>query len=210
MQGTTNQKGFRFHKKLPAIFIIFLQDIIRHCLRFQFCRIENYASSLWGKKISIFCGFMSLIVSNMNDCVLNLSLILPLSLSVILSCFQLSLESHCRPSPLPFIYLFITFYWAGFYSCPEGKGTRGLQGPIQRCPTSPTPHSHTKDSHSTGITLPSPDFYSHGLPPGCPPSPFLTHKLLFIFIFFQIYKSWWFPLHTVVLNICKWQKWGNI
>ena len=33
---------------------------------------------------------------------------------------------------------FITFYWAGFYSCPEGKGTRGLQGPIQRCPTSPT------------------------------------------------------------------------
>ena len=51
------------------------------------------------------------------------------------------------------IYWFITFYWAGFYSCPEGKGTRGLQGPIQRCPTSPTPHSHTKDSHSTGITL---------------------------------------------------------
>ena len=35
-------------------------------------------------------------------------------------------------------FLFITFYWAGFYSCPEGKGTRGLQGPIQRCPTSPT------------------------------------------------------------------------
>ena len=39
---------------------------------------------------------------------------------------------------------FITFYWAGFYSCPEGKGTRGLH---------PPPHSHTKDSHSTGITL---------------------------------------------------------
>ena len=38
-----------------------------------------------------------------------------------------------------FFYLFITFYWAGFYSCPEGKGTRGLQGPIQRCLTSPTP-----------------------------------------------------------------------
>ena len=38
-----------------------------------------------------------------------------------------------------FFNLFITFYWAGFYSCPEGKGTRGLQGPIQRCPTSPTP-----------------------------------------------------------------------
>ena len=25
------------------------------------------------------------------------------------------------------------------YSCPEGKGKRGLQGPIRRCPTSPTP-----------------------------------------------------------------------
>lgn len=25
------------------------------------------------------------------------------------------------------------------YSCPEGKGTRGLQGPLRRCPTSPTP-----------------------------------------------------------------------
>ena len=39
------------------------------------------------------------------------------------------------------------------YSCPEGKGTRGLQRPLRRCPTSPTPHLHTKDSHSTGITL---------------------------------------------------------
>ena len=37
------------------------------------------------------------------------------------------------------IYLFITFYWAVFYSCPEGKGTRALQGAIRRCPTSPTP-----------------------------------------------------------------------
>ena len=42
-----------------------------------------------------------------------------------------------RRSRLTFFYIF-TFYWAGFYSCPEGKGTRGLQGPIQRCPTSPT------------------------------------------------------------------------
>ena len=39
------------------------------------------------------------------------------------------------------------------YSCPEGKGARGLQRPLRRCPTSPTPHLHTKDSHSTGITL---------------------------------------------------------
>jgi len=26
----------------------------------------------------------------------------------------------------------MTFYWAGFYSCPDGKGTRGLQGPIRK------------------------------------------------------------------------------
>ena len=38
-----------------------------------------------------------------------------------------------------YLFNFITFYWAGFYSYPEGKGTRELQGPIQRCPTSPTP-----------------------------------------------------------------------
>ena len=40
-----------------------------------------------------------------------------------------------------FIYVFFLwlFYWTGFYSCPEGKGTRGLQGPILRCPTSATP-----------------------------------------------------------------------
>ena len=27
------------------------------------------------------------------------------------------------------------------YRCPEGKGSRGLQGPIRRCPTSPSPPS---------------------------------------------------------------------
>ena len=43
-----------------------------------------------------------------------------------------------RHSYFTFLHFF-TFYWAGFYSCPEGKGTRGLQGPIQRCPTSPNP-----------------------------------------------------------------------
>ena len=51
-------------------------------------------------------------------------------------------------------YLFIYCILLGrIYNCPEGKGTRGLQRPIRRCPTSPTPHLHTKDSHSTGITL---------------------------------------------------------
>ena len=54
----------------------------------------------------------------------------------------------------PIIYLFIYCILLGrIYNCPEGKGTRGLQRPIRRCPTSPTPHLHTKDSHSTGITL---------------------------------------------------------
>ena len=57
------------------------------------------------------------------------------------------------PTPAIFIYLFICILLGRIYSCPEGKGTRGLQRPLQRCPTSPTPHLHTKDSHSTGITL---------------------------------------------------------
>ena len=47
-----------------------------------------------------------------------------------------------------FLLWFITFYWAGFYSCPEGKGTRSYS----KVPHPPS-HSHTKDRHSTGITL---------------------------------------------------------
>ena len=46
-----------------------------------------------------------------------------------------------------------SFHWAGFYNCTEGKGTRGLHGPIRKCPPHPLPHRQTKDSHSTGITL---------------------------------------------------------
>ena len=45
---------------------------------------------------------------------------------------------NTRTSSRRWLLRFLTFFWAGFYSCPEGKGTRGLQGPIQRCPTSPT------------------------------------------------------------------------
>jgi len=30
----------------------------------------------------------------------------------------------------------------GRICCPEGKDTRGLQCPVERCPTSPTPHLH--------------------------------------------------------------------
>ena len=41
----------------------------------------------------------------------------------------------------------------GRICCPEGKGTTGLQGPLQGAPPHLTPHLHTKDSHSTGITL---------------------------------------------------------
>ena len=75
---------------------------------------------------------------------------------------QLSLERmrpHDRITQFIIITIIITIrlmiYYilpGRIYSCPEGKGTRGLQGPIRRCPTSP-PHSHIKDSHSTGITL---------------------------------------------------------
>ena len=51
-----------------------------------------------------------------------------------------------------FIYLFIflsPFYWAGFVAQRE----RAQQDSKVPYKTSPTPHSHTKDSHSTGITL---------------------------------------------------------
>ena len=36
---------------------------------------------------------------------------------------------------------------------PRGKGHKRTSRSLTRCPTSRTPHLHTKDSHSTGITL---------------------------------------------------------
>jgi len=54
-----------------------------------------------------------------------------------------------------FIFYFFICILLGriFTVAQREKGTRGLQRPLRRCPTSPTPHLHTKDSHSTGITL---------------------------------------------------------
>ena len=37
-----------------------------------------------------------------------------------------------------FILLIYCILLGRIYNCPEGKGTRGLQGPIRRCPTSLT------------------------------------------------------------------------
>ena len=36
---------------------------------------------------------------------------------------------------------------------PRGKGHNRTSRSLTRCPTLPTPHLHTKDSHSTEITL---------------------------------------------------------
>ena len=45
---------------------------------------------------------------------------------------------HLKALDLWFIMIYYILL-GRIFSCPEGKGTRGLQGPIQRCPTSPTP-----------------------------------------------------------------------
>ena len=49
-------------------------------------------------------------------------------------------RQNCIACSLIYDLIYDLFHSTGheFYSCPEGKGTRGLQGPIQRCPTSPT------------------------------------------------------------------------
>ena len=68
--------------------------------------------------------------------------------------FSIRSDDGLTPETSALLYRIYCILLGRILSCPEGKGTRGLQGPIRRCcPTSPTPHSHTKDNHSTGVTL---------------------------------------------------------
>jgi len=50
-------------------------------------------------------------------------------------------------------YFFILVHSTGQNLLPRGKGHNRTSRSLTRCPTSPTPHLHTKDSHSIGITL---------------------------------------------------------
>ena len=49
--------------------------------------------------------------------------------------------------------LYLHFYWAGFTVAQRERAQEDFNVPYEGAPTSPTPHLHTKDSHSTGITL---------------------------------------------------------
>ena len=49
--------------------------------------------------------------------------------------------------------LFISFYWAGLTVAQRERAQEDLNVPYKGAPPHPAPHSCTKDSHSTGITL---------------------------------------------------------
>ena len=64
------------------------------------------------------------------------------------SCFESPISTSSSQLFYIFTFLtFFTFYWAGFYSCPVD-----FKVLFKGAPPHPR-HSHTKDSHSTGITL---------------------------------------------------------
>ena len=52
-----------------------------------------------------------------------------------------------------FFLFFFLVHFTGQDLLPRGKGHNRTSRSLTRCPTSPTPLLHTKDNHSTGITL---------------------------------------------------------
>ena len=52
-----------------------------------------------------------------------------------------------------YFYLFYLVHSTGQNLLPRGKGHNRTSRSLAKCPTSLTPHLHTKDSHSTGITF---------------------------------------------------------
>ena len=120
MRGNHDGKSVVRHTFIPPVYARYIR-VYPMAYRYRICmRMELYGCS--NCKLSI--------------CVFSLSFLIKWKINGQASC-QFCV---CSLEWWHLIYdlWFITFYWAGFYSCPEGKGTRGLQGPIQRCPTSPT------------------------------------------------------------------------
>ena len=60
---------------------------------------------------------------------------------------------NCKELRETGVYDLLHFTGQDFYSCPEGKAQEDFKVLFKGAPPHPLPHTHTKDSHSTGITL---------------------------------------------------------